>query len=304
MKILSVGNFGRGWDGSICDEEHIAAALEKIGHEVTRFQRDTRPIISKPDNYFDFILLAQWDSYGNLLPELRMGYPTAKLVYWAFDHQDRGQPWHEQLIEGCDLYLSKRLSDGYAYGDKWRWLSQDFAPEFLHRKMGYSEKDIDVLFTGTYLSWATERNKTLKAIDDNFNLTIHSVTPDEWRAAGFKIVNGPVMDEGLIDLVDRAKINISIDHTLEAGYWSDRTAQIMACGGFTLMRYVPMAEARFQAGVEFFYNPGHALTLIDEYLERDGDRLQAAEEGYEYAQQFMGVESRVNDLLAIVGGIL
>ena len=33
MKILSIGNFGHGWDGSICDEEHIAGALEELGHD-------------------------------------------------------------------------------------------------------------------------------------------------------------------------------------------------------------------------------------------------------------------------------
>ncbi len=31
MRILSIGNFGRSWDGSICDEEHIAKALEDMG---------------------------------------------------------------------------------------------------------------------------------------------------------------------------------------------------------------------------------------------------------------------------------
>lgn len=301
MNILSVGNFGRGWDGSICDEEHIAAALESLGHTVSRIQRESTLEAKWKFPAADFALVAQWDGYGNdLIDRLRFFVP--KVIYWAFDYQADGQLWHEQLIKHCDLYLSKRLADS-RFGH-WNWLSQDFAPEFLHRKTGYSEKDIDILFTGSYLPWAEERNKTLKAIDDNFDLTIHSVTPDGWKDAGFKIVNGPVMDEGLIDLVDRAKINISIDHTLEAGYWSDRTAQIMACGGFTLMRYIPMAEVRFQSGVQFFYNPGDALRLIDEFLERDGDCQQAAQEGYDYAQEFLGVESRVNDLLAIVKEIL
>ena len=36
MKILFLGNFGTGWDGSICDETHIAGALERLEHTVVR----------------------------------------------------------------------------------------------------------------------------------------------------------------------------------------------------------------------------------------------------------------------------
>lgn len=294
MKILSIGNFGTGWDGSICDEKHIAKALEGLGHQVDRTQRG-EVITSSTGGQYDFVLIAQWDGYGDISWLKQYG----PVVYWAFDYQDREQDWHLQLIEKCDLYLSKRLSDCQDFPNKWRWLAQDFAPDFLTPVDGV-EKDIDVLFTGTYLDFATERNETLKAIDDNFNLTIHSVTPDEWKAAGFKVVNGPVMDQALPALIARAKINISIDHTIEAGYWSDRTAQIMACGGFVLMRYVPLAEARFPAGVEFFYNTGHALTLIDEYLDKVSGRAAPGWQGHSYAEDFLTAQKRVEDLLIIV----
>jgi hypothetical protein len=41
VKILSIGNFlNPSWDGSIPDEEHIAQALESLGHEVVRVQRE------------------------------------------------------------------------------------------------------------------------------------------------------------------------------------------------------------------------------------------------------------------------
>lgn len=295
MKILSVGNFGHGWDGSICDEEHIAGALEELGHEVIRHQReealDTLPLFWKD---IDFAMIAQWDGYSEeFIGRLKQLVP--KVVYWAFDYQADGQEWHERLIAESDLYLSKRITDS-KYSN-WQWLSQDFAPSFLN-KAPEVEKDIDVLFTGSYLPWADERNETLKAVDEKFNLHIYSVNPAEWISRGFKHVNGPVMDDALPALIARARINISIDHMQEAGYWSDRNAQIMACGRRPLFRYVPLSEARFGSYVDYFYNIEDCLFKIENNLvSEDGG-------AYKYAQANLMVENRVRDLLTIVRGIL
>jgi hypothetical protein len=102
MRVLSLGNFTTGWDGSICDEEHIASALEELGHSVHRHQREENAqyiIHPIPDNY-DFILIAQWDGYpqtlignGQEMPfvaALKTNY-SAPIVYWAFDYQADGQ---------------------------------------------------------------------------------------------------------------------------------------------------------------------------------------------------------------------
>ena len=293
MKILSIGNFGHGWDGSICDEEHIAGALEELGHEVTRVQREG-PLIWKSGDY-DFTLIAQWDGYGDLsnLPK--------PVVYWAFDYQKEGQGWHERLVKEADLYLSKRIADSKY--PNWQWLSQDFAPEFLD-KIDYPDndgikQDIDVLFTGSYLDWATERNETIKAVNDKFNLVVHSV--NDWP---FLKRQPPIMDEGLPELYARAKVILSIDHTLEAGYWSDRNAQAMCCGAFVLTRYIPLMSSIFHSYIGYFYDIPSCLKSIQYWLENDEDRENLAGYGYEYAQQELKVKNRVEDLLNIVQGIL
>ncbi len=288
MKILSVGNFGRGWDGSICDEEHVAQGLEIIGHQVIRHQREES--IEKPfDPDIAFTLISQWDGYGDIstLPK--------PIVYWAFDYQAEGQMWHLKLIESADLYLSKRIADSEYVN--WRWLSQDFAPMFLDKYPGDIEADIDILFTGSYLPWATERIETLRAVDKMFNLTIHSFTPDAWINEGFKDVHGPVMDADLPKLIARANLNLSIDHTIEAGYWSDRNAQIMVCGGNVLSRYVPMAEATFKDHIHYFYSVDDCLAKIEQGVAHSAD-------SYYYAQSNLKVVNRVQDLLTIVGSIL
>jgi len=322
MKILSIGNFGTGWDGSICDEEHIAGALEELGHTVTRMQRESVSIATFFDELmvhdkedktrYDFILVAQWDKYPDVFRQWKIamaGVERERIVYWAFDYQADGQEWHERLIKEADLYLSKRTADSKY--PNWRWLSQDFAPKFLDRykepvsvekyEQPPLEKDIDVLFTGSYLPWATERNATLKAIDEHFNLVIHSV--NAWE--GFKDVRPPIMDEGLPELYARAKVILSIDHTLEAGYWSDRVAQALCCRGLVLHRYQPMCEIPFKDKIAYFYG-------IEDCLERVGGLLEMADEdaelcrqvGYEYADEFLRVMNRVEDLLTIVQEIL
>lgn len=290
MKILSIGNFTTGWDGSICDEEHVASALEFMGHGVIRCQRG-EVNTNDGNNDYDFTLVAQWDGYGSL------SWLPKPLVYWAFDYQRDGQEWHERLIEQADLYLSKRISDSKY--PNWQWLSQDFAPTFLDKAPDV-EKDIDVLFTGTYLDYSEERNAILKAVDDKYNLVIHSVNPEAWQAQGFKNVNGPVMDEQLPGLIARAKINLSVDAVLERGYWSDRNAQIMACGGFVMYGHVPLSEARFGNKINYFHNIEECLENIEYFLKVDEDREFLAQQGYEYARDNLMVTSRVHDLIVLV----
>jgi hypothetical protein len=305
MRILSVGNFGTGWDGSICDEEHIAQALEVMGHEVYRWSRqDIEDDINHIQGRFDFVLVAQYDGYPkDLTRHLIKRYTNAPVVYWAFDYQADGQEWHERLVEGADLYLSKRLAD--VKYPNWRWLSQDFSPMFLDSVRG-AEKDIDVLFTGSYLDWAHERNETLKAVDDRFNLHIYGVTPDQWKAHGFKNVHGPVMDDALPALIARAKINLSIDHTIEAGYWSDRNAQIMACSGFVLFREVPMSRDRFKCYVDYFSSVGECVAKISYWLMDEHQFTKNVMEAmaYQYAHQSLKVDTRVREMLELVKEVM
>jgi hypothetical protein len=298
MRVLSLGNFsGRGWDGSVTDENHIADALEELGHEVIRIQREEVGQVLIPKEPVDFTLVAQWDGYPDL------SFLPRPLVYWAFDYQNDGQEWHERLVKESDLYLSKRIAD-FKYPN-WQYLSQDFAPKFLDKTPNLAvDKDIDVLFTGSYLPWATERNATLKAVDEKFNLVIHSV--NAWE--GFKDVRPPIMDEGLPGLYARAKVILSIDHTLEAGYWSDRSAQIMACGRRPLVRYIPLMESTFHDKVDYFYSVEDCLEKIEHLINWKGYPshypIVMDELSYSFAQTNLKAINRVQDLLTIVRSIL
>ncbi len=300
MNIVFTGNFlGLGWDGSITDETHIANALESLGHTCFRIDRTDHSVLPAFEN-IDFVLIAQYDQYPvDWVARLKEQY-ECPVVLWSFDYQEWGQEWHERLVKESDLYLSKRIADSRY--PNWQWLSQDFAPSFLD-KVSKEEKDIDVLFTGSYLPWATERNETLKAVNEKYKLVIHSINawPEEW---GFN-VRPPIMDDGLPDLYARARVVLSIDHTIEAGYHSDRNAQIMCCGARPLFRYVPLSEHTFHNYVDYFYSVDDCLEKIDYKLEHGwGIGIKATEESYQYAQQNLKVINRVKDLLVIIESIM
>lgn len=305
MKILMIGNFGTSWDNSICDEKHIADALRDLGHQVKELQRED--LHFSLVNEFDFILIAQWNGYVlNVCQKLKEAY-KCPVVYWAFDYQfDSNEQWHFEMAKEADLFLSKEMNNRKFYesfGCNFRWLPQQFAPMFLDKKSEI-EKKYDVLFTGSYLSYAPFRTEVLKAVDKEFDLHIFSVTQDEWRKQGLKNVHPPIMDKGLPELYAKAKINLSVDWKIDAdGYWSDRNAQIMCCGAKPLFKYIPLSEAIFRDKVDYFYSIEDCFIMINNRL-KDGYSDKEINDTYNYAQSNLKVINSVRDLLTIIGSII
>jgi len=296
-RILILGNFTRGWDGSVCDELHISNALRELGYITIAQQRETWRNL--PDMKFDFILVSQWNGYGEDVVKVLKEKYNAPIIYWAFDYQFLSkEQWHLDLAKDADLFLSHELEHRKFYEDmgaNFQWFCQDFAPEFIQPTE--EEPKHDVVFTGSYLPWAEERNNTLKAIDEKFDLHIFGITADQWKEQGFKNVHGPAMDEELSKII--GKVNIAIDHTLSEGYWSDRIAQYMCAGGFVLSRYVPPQEMIFGNYVKYFYSVDHCLDEIKKWLNNNSSRKEMALGGYEYANKNLRVNNRAEELITI-----
>lgn len=300
MKILTIGNFTTGWDGSICDEEHIASSLEQLGHEVIRHQREE--VLELLRETPDFILIAQWNGYPeDMVPYLKETYKCT-VVYWAFDLQEGGQAWHSRLVDGADLYLSKRL-DETVWLHNSKWFSQDFGPNFLDKHPEEVEKDIDVLFTGSAVPWG-ERNQFIADVNAKYPLVVHSVTAGQWSELGILNSGGPLMDHALPELYARAKIVLSVDHTHAGGYWSDRNFQAMLTGAFVLFKHVPLSESVFGSGVAYFYDLHDCLDKIRHYLDNPAERNQIATVGYQLAQARGKAVHRAHELLTLVKSVV
>jgi len=301
MKVAIIGNFGTGWDGSVCDERNISMAMEGFGIEVEEVQRGT-----EPTGEYDFVLIAQWGSYPVHFCRTLKAKLKCPIVYWAFDYHGGDAGWHLEMATEADLFLSKEIGNKSKYenaGAKFHWLSQDFAPDFLGRID--REEKYDVVFTGSYIERATDRTEILKAIDKEFDLHIFSVTQEQWTKAGLKNSHPSIMDDGLSELYAESKVVVSIDWVTKcSGYWSDRNAQIMVCGGVCLFKYVPMSEVSFKDKVFYFNTEEEAIEKIRYLLNNKEVRDEAREDGYEYATKYLTATARVKDLLTIVKGAL
>lgn len=304
--VLMIGNFEKSWDGSVCDELHIALAFQKFKWEVTLLPREETDIL--PDAKPSFVLIAQWNGYSeDMVDRLRMKY-NCPIVYWAFDYQwDSNEEWHFRLAKEVDLFLSKEMDHKQDYekmGANFHWFSQDFAPEFLDI---YKEDDVDkiyeVIFTGTYLPQAEFRNAFLKEVDNNFDLHIFSVTEQAWKDAGFRNVYPAVVDHGLPELYAKSDICLSVDWKQADGYWSDRMAQILCCGGFVINKYVSGQENLYPFAT-YFDSIEDGIRLIDLMLMPESDQYKHEYRvlGHMHAQNSLKVVTKVRALIHMLNG--
>ena len=275
MTILCIGNFGTSWDGSICDEKHISECLKDMGHSINEFQREMTSSGYRPIDNFDFVLIAQWNGYGeHICKKLKETY-NCPVVYWAFDYQwDSHEDWHFEMAKEADLFLSKEMDHKHDYEDmgcNFHWLPQDFSPIFLkplHEIVSYK---YEVTFTGSYLPQATFRNELLKAVDNKFDLHIFTVTPQPFIDNEFKNVHQAIVDEGSSIIYAQSKTNLSVDWKQAEGYWSDRMSQILACGGYVINKYVPMQELDYP-DVDHFNTIEECLDLIENHVRNSGQK--------------------------------
>jgi hypothetical protein len=296
MKILVIGNFGVSWDGSICDEEHVATALESLGHEVARGQRESIVVTKE----LDLVIISQWSGYPEHVCQKLKEANGCPVVYWAFDYQfGSHETWHFEMAKEADYFLSSEMEHREFYKDlgaNFVWFPQSFAPDFLEPVAGVQE-EFDVVFTGSLNRENKRRLDVLKAVDEKFDLHIFTTTPGEFH--DFKNVHPAVVDHGLPELIAKGRIHLSVDSYHVMGSWSDRNAQIMACGGFCLFKYVPMAENFFQDGVAYFHTTKECLEKIEYFLTHELERCVIATKGIIMSEQFKAT-GRVQMMLEAV----
>lgn len=108
MRILYYGNFTESWS----TESYIARALERAGHEVTRWQVNGKEADLRPDyDVFLFAKLFQWDVQKSLTFLKMMRGISHKVVCWCFDLLNPGfrherYQWASAVSEACDLFCT------------------------------------------------------------------------------------------------------------------------------------------------------------------------------------------------------
>jgi hypothetical protein len=301
MKILLIGNFGVAWDGSVTDEKNISGALTNLGHEVTEIQREQVAMLGTL-NEPELIIISQWDGYEEHVCQRLKNIYKCPVIYWAFDY-NRDDTWHFEMAKEADVFLAADYGRKAMYdelGVNFIWFPQSFAPDFL--QPSEVKEEYDVVFTGSLgAEQDGRRSEVLRAVDEKFDLHIFTVTPQMFE--GFKNVHPAAVDEALQDVVAKARINLSVDSWHVAGNWSDRNAQIMACGGFCLFKHVPLSCSFFQDGVEYFHTTEECLEKIQHFLDHPMERMVTSLKGMQMAEDFKAT-NRVKMMLEEVKGAL
>ena len=248
MKIAFIGKFKK-----IYDEEGKALSLEKLGHEVIRFDENlfNQGFQTGWTNNLDFLLSYKPDVViytklrvpNNIEVIKKLQSNNILTVSW---YPDYSFDWNEGLGRlGSDLLLIPDSQNK----DRWRSLgiNQHCVRQGIYHEMCHVGKEIpnlekDILFVGSLNSDLYKHRIPL--IDflkgeygDRF-LHMGGQNSDEIR------------NHSLNDVIKSVKITIG-DSLYAPYYWSNRIYETMGRGGFILHSYVEGIDKEYEIGKHF-----------------------------------------------------
>jgi hypothetical protein len=193
MKISLMCNFGTS-GGQICDENHIKAGFEALGHSV---------LDNVVEENTDLILLFKTNKYGTHDIREWRKITKAPIWIWTFDNLDRFPQWYPSIKE-CNLWLGEELGRKCRFENEelpFYYFPNHAVPSDIFSRVNLA-KEYDVVFTGTPYScqYNPDKDALLKAIDERFNLHIFGNSWWSWEGKGFKNVHKPVFDRELSEL--------------------------------------------------------------------------------------------------------
>jgi hypothetical protein len=118
-------------------------------------------------------------------------------------------------------------------------------------------------------------------------------------------IHRPIGNRGFRQLCADSKIVLGMNEVNSAeGYFSNRTWLTLGCRGFHLTHYVPGIEEVFERGrhLDWFEDVEEAMSLVDSYLGREGDRRRIAEAGFRFAVERHQYADRVAEVLRALNG--
>jgi len=223
--------------------------------------------------------------YPLTLQAIREKIPT-KIVVWYHDQFCQLEKWFAGISAKSDFAFMTSNWD-YQFNEYRNAGVKNigFLPVgadieyFQPINLSHEEKNkysTEVSFIGRYWEWGTEREAILKKlVQSNIELSIWS--PNEWPELISYRKRG-VFGEEFLKAHAGAKIVLNINSQTSSimHYMSDRYFFSMACGAFTLVKYIPGIEDFFQNHVHlvWFHNGKQAIQLVKYYLNKPEERMQ------------------------------
>lgn len=317
MRILYVGNFTQ----PHCTEVHIAATLEKLGHEVLRTQENghsewTLANLLEYENFDLFLFTRTWGetvSLRHLDVLKRRNIPSASYhldlyvglkreddldldPFWRTDHvfTPDGDP-------ASDVVFKRK-------GIKHYYMKPGVFEEQCYMASRHNESyNNKVIFVGGgsptgqgeqygHAEWGY-RGILLKWLQDTYG---HRFNKYGWPQE-------TIRNAALNELYAESKVVVGDSLCLNFNhpyYWSDRVYETMGRGGFIIHPYIKGMEEEFidKENIVFYeYNNFDQLeSLVDYYLEHDDERERIRYAGHQFVKDNATYTNRLNKMLGTV----
>ena len=179
------------------------------------------------------------------------------------------------------------------------WLDQA-VPNILNIKKNDGSYDYDVGFFGSLSNVHNSRTEFLKKIDEKFNLVIYSKDKKEFEKLGFKNVKNYVFKDEIPNLVSKIKIILVLNSSCSSPYyWSDRIHIMIGSGAFCLTQNIEGIQETYLPNEHhiIFNNQSEIENLISEWINKDFEREEMREKGYQHAIKNHSYNNRVKEFL-------
>jgi hypothetical protein len=290
MRIGLVGSFKK-----LYDEEYIARAFEKLGHEVIRYESKESGYQQILNDNPDVVITVKRDllygSWGSLIGKI----PT---VFWLFDLY-WGTP-RENLIKRDWKFRSDFVFTTDS-GNHDKYVKAGINHYVVRQGMIEEEAFIaepdpkypeEIVFVGTDNPWYPYRKELVDFLKRTYKSRFK-------RYGDREIIRGTELNK----LYSSAKIVIG-DSVPTPGYWSNRLYDVLGRGGFLIFPQIEGLDKEYIPGEHLItYKHGNRNELkekIDIYLNQDLERERIRRQGFEHTLKNHLISNRCLQILKII----
>lgn len=289
MKIIYIAKFKKMWG-----EEYIARGFESLGHKVGRIDVGTRlkDIIRDIDGFKpDIVIFAKFTHpYAQTVID-HCKKNKIKTVCWVFDlywNYAREYQLNTPAFTADYVFTTDGGNHDWSkYGINHNCVRQGiFERECV---MLESEKEIDVLFVGSFNPNNAERNKILKLVAEDFNFT--------WIG---KSDDNEVRGMRLNELYAKTKVVIG-DSVYSPSYWSNRVVETLGRGGFLIHVEVEGIKEEYPHLVTYKRGDYEDLkNKIEYYLSHDKERNAIITKNFNLVKEKYTCTQKCKELLTYI----
>ena len=293
----------------IRDEQFIIDGLKKYNHKVEeinrffRFNIIIKCLFNKPD-----ALILSSLKIGKKVNFLLFFIKKMKIpiYWWYFDSANTDNNRYKNVInvaKNTSIFFNRDMNNFNDYKKNNInpiWLDQA-VPNILSKyKNNGNNYNYDLGFFGSLSGVHKERARSLKEIDDKFNLVIYTKDVKDFEKMGFKNVKNFVFKDKIPELVSNIKIVLVFNSSCSSPYyWSDRIHIMLGSKAFCLTEFTEGIEKSYLNNVHhvIFNEFSELEEKVHYWIKQKQQRITISENAYKYAHEHHSYYKRVEEFL-------